>query len=158
MRSTWGLECRLEQIAGDVAQRAFYLIRQDDSEKWSGDECELYVYSLCDFCGDCIDAIVDLIERKVGADNDEKGVSVGADDGESDVTKACHWCGVQLEYCLTNEGAAQEMEHFEQCPPDPRLTPHEAYALARILANGSADPAFIERVQRWLVAHGVAAR
>lgn len=150
---------RLDTIAGDIAEDAYYLIAKDDSQRWDADAVSLYVYVGADFCGPCIDAVKTLIERQVGEDNDEKGVMIGGQSGsESDGPKACHWCGSLLSYSLTDEGAAQEMAHFDEYPPDPKITPGEAYALARILRTGSAQDDFVAKVGTWLAAHNEAVK
>lgn len=147
-----GLANALDKIAADTAEEAYYLIAKDDAERWEGNECHLYVYVGCDFCMSCAGAITDLIARKVGED-DDKEVLYSEQDGESDNTKACHWCGCLLHYYLTDAGAGEEMAHFDEHPPSVPIPPGDAYALARILDNGSADSDFIEKVTGWVAAH-----
>ena len=69
---------------------------------WSATRCwngrpravSLHIDVAADFCGPSIDAVKTLIDRRIGEDNHENVVTIGSLAGhESDVTKACEWCG-----------------------------------------------------------------
>ena len=149
------LQGRLDDIAGDAAGPAYYLHDTEDRENFGGEAVKLHVYDGADLCGDCADAVTALIHR-LGEDEIDR-VDCGGGPFESDTTRGCHWCGALIEYSLTDSGAAQEMDHFDQYPPDAPIAPGEAYALAQVLDNGSAAPDFVAKVETWLAAHDAAA-
>lgn len=73
--------------------------------------------------------------------------------GESDSCVHCEKCGCLLEYTLTDNGAAYEIEHFSSIRFRRPLTRDDAYHIARMLAAAPDDPDAIKigkRAMRWL--------
>ncbi len=126
----------LISLAGDAAQPGYWIRVDAMEEEHFGKGCDVHLYSYvgASFCEPCVDAVVGLMQRFLGGDEDEPKAWVCGLDSESDHTEHCDICGQLLHYHLTEYGAEAEVEHFEAVAPNPTVYPDDAYYLAQLVS------------------------
>ena len=126
----------LTSMAGDAAVQGHWLkVDAEEEEKFGkGGNVHLFAYVGSNYCRPCADAVLGLMERFLGGDEDEPRAWLCMLDSESDHTEHCDICGQLLHYHLTDYGAEAEIEHFESRAPVPTVYPDDAYYLAQLVS------------------------
>ena len=126
----------LISMAGDAAEQGYWIqVDAKDEERFgTGGNVHLFAYVGADYCEPCGDAVLGLMRRFLGDDEDSPQAWLCGSDGESDSTKHCDICGQLLHYHLTDYGADSEVGHFMSLAPNPTVYRDDAYYLAELVS------------------------